>query len=174
MSLSIEIEPNYYPTQTYDDDRWQMRSYVTDEYIIYTIKSTLFYKLLKDNDSSFYDDRHIWDILNKRFSNRTYNFKYLTFRNIRKIPNWEKLCDDILKELLSDHKPFGSCRVFRNFKFQFLYINYVIRITREIWAQHTINKYLAPLWIERYYNPENGAGFVKLKRHFNDIASNSK
>ena len=30
-----------------DDERWQLRSYVTDEYVISSVKSTSFFKLLK-------------------------------------------------------------------------------------------------------------------------------
>ena len=167
----VDVEQNCSPSQMYDDDRWQMRSYVTDEYAISAIKSTLFHRLLKTKSTSVYDDQHMWELLKKIFPNRDFDLKYITFRNIRKIPDWEKKCDDILNEVVIFHKPLGSSRAFRTFKFHYLYTDYVIRITREIWAQHIIRKHLAPLWINYYYNPENGIGFLKIKEHFERVAN---
>ena len=98
-----------------DDERWQLRSYVTDEYVISSVKSTMFFKLLKsENEGSLQkeNNRHMREMLDEIFSTKFANtkrtFKHISVEKIRQVPNWETKCDNILKEVMKEHAPFGS------------------------------------------------------------------
>lgn len=161
------------------DDRWQLRSYVTDEYVISSIKSTSFFRLLKsENEGSLQreKDHDLREILNEVFStNNRLNkkFKYISIEKIKRVPNWEAKCDNILIEVMKEHRPFGSSRGFHVFKFHDLYSDFIIRIVCNIWGQHTITKHLIPRWLEYYYSPKTGCGFEKSKTHFEVLQKGS-
>ena len=153
----------YYP-RLIDHEHWQERSYVTEEYVVSSIKSTPFFKKLKNKKSSVSEDNEMRNMLKRIFCK---TFKIVSFQKIRNLPNWEQESDVILKEVLLRYKPFGSLRGFHVFKFHDIYEDYIIQVLRNIWAQHLINKRLAPLWLHHYYEPDKGAGFHKIRRHFN-------
>ena len=160
------------------DDRWQLRSYVTDEYVITSIKSTSFFRLLNSKQGLLNNekDQHMREILNEVFSTNNRDnqkFRHISIKKIKQVPNWEIKCNNILKEIMKEHRPFGSSRGFHVFKFHNLYNDFIIRITRDIWAQNTINKYLTPRWLEYYYSPNTGCGFNKSKEHFEMLQKGS-
>lgn len=164
-----------------DDERWQLRSYVTDEYVISSVKSTMFFKLLNsENKGSLQNenDRRMRETLDEIFSTKFANpkrtFKHISVEKIRQVPNWETKCDNILKEVMKEHAPFGSSRGFHLFKINNLYKDFVIRIIRNIWAQNTINKHLTSRWLTYYYSPKIGYGFEKSKSHFEAVQNNRK
>ena len=164
-----------------DDERWQLRSYVTDEYVTSSVKSTMFFKLLKsENKGSLQNenDRRMREMLDEIFSTKFENtkrtFKHISVEKIKQVPNWETKCDNILKEVMKEHRPFGSSRGFRVFKFDNLYKDFIIRIIRDIWAQNTITTHLAPRWLSYYYSPNTGCGFEKSKTHFEVLQNVSK
>lgn len=160
------------------DDRWQLRSYVTDEYVISSIKSTSFFRLLNSKQGLLNNekDQHMREILNEVFSTNNRDnqkFRHISIKKIKQVPNWEIKCNNILKEIMKEHRPFGSSRGFHVFKFHNLYNDFIIRITRDIWAQNTINKYLTPRWLEYYYSPNTGCGFKKSKTRFEVLQKGS-
>ena len=164
-----------------DDERWQLRSYVTDEYVISSVKSTMFFKLLKsENEGSLQkeNNRHMREMLDEIFSTKFANtkrtFKHISVEKIRQVPNWETKCDNILKEVMKEHAPFGSSHGFRVFKFDNLYNDFIIRIIRDIWAQNTIKRHLLSRWLTYYYSPNIGYGFEKSKTHFEYLQDVSK
>lgn len=164
-----------------DDERWQLRSYVTDEYVTSSVKSTMFFKLLKsENKGSLQNenDRRMRETLDEIFSTKFENtkrtFKHISVEKIRQVPNWETKCDNILKEVMKEHAPFGSSRGFRVFKFDNLYKDFIIRIIRDIWAQNTIKRHLLSRWLTYYYSPDIGYGFEKSKTHFEVLQDVSK
>ena len=60
------------------DDRWQLRSYVTDEYVITSIKSTSFFRLLNSKQGLLNNekDQHMREILNEVFSTNNRDNQY--------------------------------------------------------------------------------------------------
>ena len=151
---------------------------MTDEYVISSIKSTSFFRLLKSEHGLLKGekDQHLREILNEVFSTNNRpnkKFKHISIEKIKQVPNWEAKCDNILIEVMKEHRPFGSSRGFHVFKFHDLYNDFIIRITRDIWAQNTITKHLTPRWLEYYYSPKTGCGFKKSKTHFEVLQKGS-
>jgi hypothetical protein len=160
------------------DDRWQLRSYVTDEYVISSIKSTSFFRLLNSKQELLNNekDQHLREILNEVFSTNNRDnqkFRHISIKKIKQVPNWETKCNNILKEIMKEHRPFGSSRGFHVFKFHNLYSDFIIRIVCNVWAQYTITKHLTPKWLEYYYSPKTGCGFKKSKTHFEVLQKGS-
>lgn len=110
--------------------------------------------------------------LEEKFKKDTFNLTNLTYESIRQNPNWEKLAQNILKEEVISHKPYGSWRGFSTFVIGPLREKFITRLIREVWAPQVIHTKFAPIWLERNYSPDNQAaqGYERAKEHYYSIS----
>lgn len=106
--------------------------------------------------------------LEERFKNDTFNLTNLTYDSIRQNPNWEELTQNILKEEVISHKPYGSWRGFSTFVIGPLREKFITRLIREVWAPQVIHNKFAPIWLEHNYSPDNQVcqGYERAKEHY--------
>mgnify|MGYP006085673259 CR=1 FL=1 len=138
---------------------YQSQGPSTDE-VLKQIHNTEFHLCLHKSQSNHYRDNLI--LCNLVMNKMKITPKYLTYKSIRNIPNWEKETKKILLEEVEACKPFGSYRGFSTFVFTPLYTQYIVRVIREVWAANTIAK-LASRWLEQYLSPD-GKGFQNASR----------
>ena len=87
---------------------------------------------------------------------------HIKYKTIRCHPKWKELTQNILKEEVVSHKPYGSFRGFTTFVIGPLREKFIVRIIREIWAIYVLETKFIPAWLEHNYSPE-GNGFSRTK-----------
>jgi hypothetical protein len=102
----------------------------------------------------------------------SHNFLKITFESIRQNPKWKEISQQILKEEVISHQPYGSWRGFSTFVIGPLRERFIVRLIREIWAPHIINTKFTHIWIKTNYSPDNknGQGYQRTKEHYYSIS----
>ena len=95
----------------------------------------------------------------------THEFTTITYESIRQNPSWKELSQQILKEEVVSHKPYGSWRGFSTFVIGPLREKFIVRIVREIWAIHVIQTKFVPMWLSHNYCP-GGHGYLRSSEHY--------
>ena len=72
----------------------------------------------------------------KNYYDNGVTFKKITYESIRRHPDWKNLSDNILREEVIAHKPYGSWRGFSTFVVGPLREAFIVRVIREIWAPY--------------------------------------
>ena len=94
-------------------------------------------------------------------------FQTITYRSIRRHPKWKEISDNILREEVVSHKPYGSWRGFSTFVMNPLREKYIIRVVREIWASYILDHKFIPAWLEHNYSPQKmGQGYQRAREHY--------
>ena len=105
----------------------------------------------------------------KKYYDDGVTFKAITYESIRLHPDWKNISDNILREEVIAHKPYGSWRGFIKFVIVPLCEAFIIRVIREIWAPHILETKLVPKWHDYNYSPDRN-GYNRTKEHYYNIS----
>lgn len=106
--------------------------------------------------------------LDETIAKNAHNYTHINYETIRQHPNWKELAQQILKEEVIAHKPYGSWRGFSTFVIGPLREKFIVRIILEIWAVQVIRTKFVPLWLEYNYCP-TGRGYKRASGHYSSL-----
>lgn len=107
--------------------------------------------------------------LDGKIAETAHKFTKFSYETIRQHPHWKVLMQQILKEEVISHKPYGSWRGFSTFVIGPLREKFIVRILREIWAVQVIQTKFVPIWLSRNYCP-TGNGYRRVNEHFASLS----
>ena len=105
---------------------------------------------------------------NETIAENAHNYTQIRYERIREHPNWEKIAQQILKEEVISHKPYGSWRGFSTFVISPLREKFIVRLIREIWAIQVIQTKFVPMWLAHNYCP-TGKGYERVSEHYSSL-----
>lgn len=128
------------------------------------MQNSEFHLCLFKDDTTDKDDKKLQETL-RQLLDKTESYKFVTYKSIRRHPNWKTLSKNILREEVIAHKPYGSYRGFHTFVMDELRKKYIMRVIREIWALEIFSSKLVPRILKYQYCPY-GVVYQKSKTRF--------
>lgn len=173
----IKLKYNrHYPctlSSQYNMDPWYERTGPSKADIQNSMQKSHIYICLHQESNITEENKFLCQIASNALSKEreklnAYNYTQIRYERIREYPNWEKIAQQILKEEVISHKPYGSWRGFSTFVIGPLREKFIVRLIREIWAVQVIQTKFVPMWLAHNYCP-TGEGYKRVSEHYSSL-----
>ena len=118
--------------------------------------------------NSLSKERENLNPLDETIAKNAHKYTHIRYETIRQRQNWKELAQQILKEEVISHKPYGSWRGFSTFVIGPLREKFIVRLIREVWAIYVIQTKFVPVWLVRNYCPK-GNGYERVHEHYSSL-----
>lgn len=160
-------------------DPWYETSCPSESDVEIYMQNSHIYICLREETNDTQENKYLCQIVSNSLSKERENLKPLDetiarnahiytqvrYETMRQHPRWKELIQQILKEEVILHKPYGSRRGFSTFVAGPLRQKFIVRLIREIWAVQVIQSKFVPLWLEHNYCP-TGKGYERTSKHY--------